>query len=54
MSPVVYKNLAIMLLFKKQKLLLNKGIKDFIKENNRKTAIILYIQSHTTIIIYKR
>ena len=54
MGTVVYKNLHLLLLFKKQKQLLNNAIQEYIKQELRKKAIVPYKKPNTSIVFIPR
>ena len=50
MGTIVYKNLHLLLLFKKQKKLLNNAIQEYIKQEARKKAIVSYKKPNNSIV----
>lgn len=50
MANVIYKNLAMMILFKKQKRLFDKGIRDYLRKDSYSKAIVKYEKTYSEIV----
>lgn len=50
MGTIIYKNLHFLLVFKKQKHLLNTAIQEYLKQELRKKALVPYKKPNTSII----
>jgi hypothetical protein len=50
MGTIIYKNLHYLLVFKKQKHLLNTAIQEYLKQELRKKALVPYKKPNTYII----
>jgi len=50
MGITVYKNLHLLLVFKKQKQILNIAVQDYLKQEARNKAIVLYKNPNTSIV----
>ena len=54
MGTIVYKNLHLLLVFKKQKQLFNIAVQDYLKQEARKKAIVSYKKPNSSIVLIPR